>query len=799
MSYDDSAVTGVVDSFEASCEVVGRVREAGVPAAEINPVGAAKCRGLVVFVATVAVAGVVLATVAARDAGSESWPSWGWLVGLALAAAAVQLFPIFVAHGTEGEDINLDEVVWASMFLILPPTGVLGVMAFSALVAQVVRRRPAMKAVFNVGAHLAGCAVGLTVIDVIGGPAGSPASPRQIAAIAVAVLACSATLMVLLWVALWLATGQRLTEIAKAGARFSFIVLPLTIAWGLITAVAIDHAVWLVVAAAAPVVLLWDLQRASTDREVLRRLLEAAQLTAVADTEERVVTTIEGVATELLGATSAVIVTDEPDGDTISSPVPTTSHLRQWVVIRRSERASAWRKSDQEVLEAVASMAATALDNARLLKEVRDLAEHDSLTRIPNGVVLERALADAAGTGAAGLLVIDIDRFKRINDNLGYHAGDTVVVAVASRITDIVGDRGIVCRLGGDEFAVVTRDLDPAALTHLAETLLELMRDPIRAGEHELHLTVSVGVMHQTGSLISAADLLRRAAAAANHAKRDGRNTIDIATNRAAEDDEFFLEQELRDAIDAGCLSVVYQPILDLSGHVESAEALVRWHHPTLGQITPDRFLPLAEQLGLMATIDLWVLERAISQVKTWANDGVTVRISVNMSVSTLAHNGIVDRVLQLLAHHDVDPRSLEIEITEQISTHEPDVMIERLRHLRSHGVTIAIDDFGTGFSSLSRLQTFPVDRIKIDRSFLTATTQDEDPTPIVSATIAIAHGLNLQVTAEGVEREDQVTYLRAQECNSLQGFLFSPGVPPAAFADIYRHRSNPRNLLHAR
>ncbi len=788
MGTHGQAGGGVNGRLEAPYDDVKRVSDGGNSATEIAPMDAVRSpRSLLGFVATVAIAGVALSAVAARDAGSESWDSWEWLVVLTVAAAIAQIRPVFVAHGVEGEDVQLDELVWPSVFLLLPPNGVLYVIGLSAIAAQVILRRSAMKAVFNVGAGLAGGAVGLILIDVLAGPAGSPASPRQIAAVAVAVLACSFTLTGLVWVALSLATQERLRDIATAGARFSFIVLSLTMCWGLITAVAVDRSTWLIVAAAAPVVLLWDLQRASTDREVLRRLLEAAGLIGAANTEKHVVTTIESVAAELLSATSAMIVTAEPDADSIQSPVPTTSHRRQWVVIRRHEQALPWRKADQEVLDAVASMAATALDNVHLLNEIRDQAERDPLTQIPNRVVLERALIDAADAATAGLLVIDVDRFKRINDNLGHHVGDAVVVAVASRITEIVGHRGIVCRMGGDEFAVVTRELSPPEIIGLGETLLESMRDPIGAGDHELHLTVSVGITYQTESHTSAADLLRRAGAAANRSKRAGRDAIDIATTLAAEDDEFLLEQALRDAIVGGCLSVVYQPVLDVSGFVESAEALVRWRDPTHGPIAPDRFLPLAEQLGLMATIDLWVLEQAVSQVNAWASEGVAVRVAVNMSVSTLAQKGIVDRVLQVLAKYDVEPSSLEIEITEQISTLEPEVMVERLRQLRSRGVTIAIDDFGTGFSSLSRLQAFPVDRIKIDRSFLTAT-RDDDYTPIVSATIAIAHGLDLKVTAEGVEREDQLAYLCEQGCDSLQGFLFSPGVPPTAFADFYRH-----------
>jgi len=405
-------------------------------------------------------------------------------------------------------------------------------------------------------------------------------------------------------------------------------------------------------------------------------------------------------------------------------------------------------------------------------------ATHDSLTDLPNRELLRRWLEHAfvqrQGSHPSALLFVDLDGFKTVNDSLGHATGDTVLQAVARRLLDAVSDRGAVARLGGDEFAVLVEDTDLAGLRQLAEHVLARLSVPLDLGNRHLVVTASVGVATSDGAP-SAGDLLRNADLAMYAAKEAGRSrfTFFAPSMHEAVVRRLTLEAGLRQAISQQQLQLAYQPIFDLrTGQVTGVEALARWSDPSLGVIAPSEFIPLAEASGLVVPLGSWVLSQACRQAKTWRTrfPSQPIVVAVNLSVRQVREPHLVEAVAGTLSETSLDPTALVLEITEGTLMDRLDAFrtVQRLRDL---GVSIAIDDFGTGYSSLARLRDLPVDLVKIDKSFIDAI-DDQGGAPIAAATIALAHSLGLRVVAEGVETEEQVAFLRGQDCDAAQGFL---------------------------
>jgi diguanylate cyclase (GGDEF)-like protein/PAS domain S-box-containing protein len=444
--------------------------------------------------------------------------------------------------------------------------------------------------------------------------------------------------------------------------------------------------------------------------------------------------------------------------------------------------------------------------------QVRQLAYFDTVTGLPNRVqfhhALDEALQDARRHGTRlAVLFLDLDRFKRINDTLGHAKGDHLLEIFADRLAQCVrpsdtvargdrqGDRSTVARLGGDEFTILLRRIDNSNdAARVASRILEALGAPFELSGHEVVVDASIGIALYPDDGRNADGLLMHADLAMYHAKSRGRANFQFyhPDLNAKAMERLWLESELRRALTLGQLALEFQPQLDLrSDQVIGVEALLRWHHPERGRIPPEKFIPLAEESGLIGPIGAWVLSSACTQAKAWLDQGFgPIRIAVNISSEQLRHVHFVDQVAQALADSGLPPQLLELEITESTAMAEPEIMVLRLTELKRMGIDLAIDDFGTGYSSLAYLQRFPLDRLKIDRSFVRHVVSSANDAGIVTAIIAMAHQLSFEVIAEGVETDDQLTFLRTHRCDQVQGYLASPPLTAERFVTWLRNRT---------
>jgi diguanylate cyclase (GGDEF)-like protein len=414
-------------------------------------------------------------------------------------------------------------------------------------------------------------------------------------------------------------------------------------------------------------------------------------------------------------------------------------------------------------------------------EQILKLAYRDPLSDLPNRVLfndrLRVALEGARRSGAAlTVLVMDLDRFKYINDTLGHHVGDMVLQQVALRITRVVRKSDTTARLGGDEFAVLLVATGVDEARGVAQKIVAALEAPIAIGQHSLDVRASVGIAAFPAHAEDADTLMRRADAAMYSAKRGNTGfAVYDALVQEQREEQLSLLSELRQAIDRGQLRLVYQPKIDLaSGTLSGLEALLRWAHPTKGLITPDRFIPFAEQTGFIKTITAWVIEMAVKQGAAWRAAGRPTPISVNISAQDLLNPELGELLTGALERHRLPPQLLCLEITESGVMQDAARAIEVLKRLERLGVRRAIDDFGTGYSSLSYVKQLSVDELKIDRSFLRGMLTDMRDRAIVLSTIDLAHNLGLIVVAEGVEEQGAADMLRALGCDQIQGTLVS-------------------------
>ncbi len=419
------------------------------------------------------------------------------------------------------------------------------------------------------------------------------------------------------------------------------------------------------------------------------------------------------------------------------------------------------------------------------------LAYNDPLTRLPNRRLfhdrLTQALAYARRNARqVAVMFLDLDNFKLINDTLRHHTGDQVLRLVATRLMDALRKSDTAARLGGDEFAIVLPDLDGAeSASSVANKILEEMASPFPLEGRELYVGASIGLALYPGDGNDVETLLANADTAMYHAKARGRNNYQFfsAELNAIAAARVGLESALRRGLDRNEFRLYYQPQLDMhTGRVTGLEALLRWQHPELGLMPPAHFIPLAEETGLIVPIGDWVLRTACRQASAWRDDGFgNLAVTVNLSSRQFRRQGVVESVRLALEEAKLDAGCLELEITESVMMEHADAALVALDALRALGCRIAMDDFGTGYSSLSQLSRFPVDNLKIDRSFVQQLSRERRDTRsegIVMAIIALARSAKMKVTAEGVENDAQLAFLRSHRCDRMQGFHFSPPVP---------------------
>jgi len=422
------------------------------------------------------------------------------------------------------------------------------------------------------------------------------------------------------------------------------------------------------------------------------------------------------------------------------------------------------------------------------------LATHDQLTGLPNRNLLSEhmqlALSRGTRTGyGTGILFVDLDRFKYVNDTLGHDAGDRLLKSVAERFRTNVRGADMVARLGGDEFVVLMDELhDVQEAAALARKMLSVLREPFTVDGHDLYVTASIGVAVAPDDGLDPASLLKHADIAMYRAKAQGKNDFQFfsAEATAASFEHLMLENALRKAVERNEFVLHFQPIVDLlTGRTEAVETLVRWRHPDLGLVSPAKFIPLAEETGLIVPIGAWVLEEACRQIAKLAERGIhDLRVAVNLSPKQFRERDLAKTVEHALEQSGLDPRRLGLEVTESSMMENPESATQTLARFREMGVKISIDDFGTGYSSLSFVKRFPIDALKVDQSFIRDIVEDDDDASITRAIIAMGRSLRLDIVAEGVETASQLTILRAEGCHKAQGYYFSRPVPVDALGD---------------
>ncbi|HXY94718.1 MAG TPA: EAL domain-containing protein [Acidimicrobiia bacterium] len=421
-------------------------------------------------------------------------------------------------------------------------------------------------------------------------------------------------------------------------------------------------------------------------------------------------------------------------------------------------------------------------------------AIHDPLTGLPNRLLfvdrLGRELSRAASMHTrVAVLFLDLDRFKVVNDSLGHSAGDRLLVAVADRLSGTMRPDDVVARFGGDEFVVLCQNVTSVETAELiAERVAEVIKKPVALVEGEVFVTASIGIALSDGQSETPETLLRNADAAMYRAKENGRDraeVFDAPTHHRAVDD-LRTGNALHRAIERGELRLHYQPVLDLrSGTLTGFEALIRWQHPERGLVLPAEFIPLAEETGLIVPLGVWALEQACRQAASWhaaAADGTRLSISVNLSPRQLAEPALPNDVARVLSDTRVHPDAVWLEITETTLMRDAESALSALGALRALGLHLAVDDFGTGYSSMAYLERLPVELLKIDRSFVSDMGHRADSAAITTAIVSLAHGLNLETVAEGIETPEQLQRLRAMGCDLGQGFLFGPARPAAFY-----------------
>ena len=417
-------------------------------------------------------------------------------------------------------------------------------------------------------------------------------------------------------------------------------------------------------------------------------------------------------------------------------------------------------------------------------------AFYDSLTNLPNRDWFTERLTDAVERVKRNpnylfaVMFLDLDRFKLVNDSLGHPVGDGLLIAVAARLTKSVRSFDTVARLGGDEFAIILESLQqPHESCKVAQRILKELSTPFKIDGHEIITSSSIGIVLSSRDNRQVEDLIRDADIAMYRAKEKGRGRYEIfdAQMRQQVVEYSQLENELRIAIAQNQLIVYYQPIVSLPQQkINGFEALVRWLHPKKGLISPAKFIPIAEETGLIMDIDLWVLKEACRQLKIWQKQDTysySLTVSVNLSSKHFVQSDCVEQIKAILDELEIEPSCIKLEITESILIENASSATKTISELKDLGIALSLDDFGTGYSSLSYLQQFPLDVLKIDRCFVTGLHQNTKNATIAKALIEIAHQLNLTVVAEGVETEEELAFLSLHSCDTVQGYFFSPPV----------------------
>ncbi|MCI0413333.1 EAL domain-containing protein [bacterium] len=462
--------------------------------------------------------------------------------------------------------------------------------------------------------------------------------------------------------------------------------------------------------------------------------------------------------------------------DYLTKPI-TMEELRNAISVRLNRRAEIAQHYTHELQLAEEKM--------------KRLIYYDTLTDLPNRMMISDMMQEMLKSGSPELAVLclTLDRFKQVNDGLGYYEGDVMLTLLAERLRKCLRHENIIARISQDEFAILVKGNRKSA-EQFATRLLHCIEKPFALNSYEVYLTASIGVAlyQDDGNQID--QLLKKACTAAEHARRNGGNQYVFSSNclDLSSAENLVMENELRLAMERSEMDVHYQPQIDVkTGQIVGAESLMRWCHPIKGMISPMKFIPVAEDSGLILPLGEWILSMACAHLKRWRKESNSrFRVAVNLSGCQFKRPDIGERLMAILRGSGVDPRDLELEITESVLIQNPETALNRLKELKTLGVQISLDDFGTGYSSFTYLKQFPFDTVKIDRSFISGVDRDSKNGAIVTAIIQMARSLNLKIIAEGVETQQEYEFLKLHGCDEVQGYLFSPPVPSVKFHELF-------------
>jgi len=729
-----------------------------------------------------------------------------WIIAAAMGVLVLGswIWPVVVYREGESEAFNMDEAFFAILALLVPPLVTLGTLALATVTAQVVRRRPLVKSAFNAGQVVIAAGLGIAAGRGVAAPAAF-LTPAQVAAamLGVAVYCVVNTLLVggilasmgTPWRDL---TGDLPFQVALAGAGALV---------GVVLALAIQVHPWVLALAVPGLVMQRRLISARFaalhDHTRMKGLYEVTLEANRGLRHQAVLDTILESARWLLRSPEATMTPEPPGPGQLAAPV-LVADQQLWLAAAGRRRDEPFDDADRDLLKALAAVGSGALSNAELFRQVRLEREklhhhafYDSLTGLANRRLLVERLDHAVQRSAVdrqthALIFIDVDRFKSINDSLGHVTGDEFLVAIGSRMKNVVRSRDLLARFGGDEFVALLEDVAgvdvPVAAARRICAALE--RPIVLRDGYEVVASVSVGIaLSQPGK--SADDILHDADVAMYDAKAKGGGGIhrvfDQVSMGSRSAERVRIEADLRKGLERGELEVYYQPFYSLGEErIVGAEALVRWRHPANGLISPAKFIPMAEETGLILPLGRHVLDTACRQVRSIRDRlGVDLPISVNLSPRQFQESGLSAQAAAALDAAGLPSDLLIFEITENVVMEDLAGAREVMRKLDQLGIRLAIDDFGTGHSSLAYLKQFPVQEVKVDRTFVQGMVENPVDSAIVRAVIDLANAMGIAAVAEGVETEGQLARLRMLGCPIAQGFYFSQPLRAGEFDDL--------------